>query len=228
MTYYYLIIQISESRSRSTSQPKIGLLGTALNDGEKVILKKFASKFDARIYDDFDAKVTHVIGAVTSDNPKVTVRTVKYMMGMLQNKWMLSTEWLNDCLKQKKILSEDNYELIGTKRQEAHEMGAPKKSRESGQKLFSDMSIYFDGKFKDGKNNVPSLQVLVALVEAGGARVLSSKPTNRRLTGDSGGSTLVVVDNIDKLDVTTPYQKIDVKILFDFITNFHIDSSLFK
>ena len=224
----FFVQQGSEAsvRSRSGSQPRFGLLGTGLTDQENNLLKKFAHMFKGKIHKDFNPNVTHVIGTVVDDR-LLTTRTFKYMTALLENKWILSSKWIADCCKDKKLRNEDEYELIGT-RKGCGKFGAPKISRESKKKLFQNVSIYFDGKFIGKENSgIPTLDVLIPLVEAGGATVLTSKPSSRRLTG-SNDLTLVVVEDLEKISGKPSSNTIDVKALFSFITNFDFDPSAFQ
>lgn len=81
---------------------------SGLSSVQITIVKEFATKYNANYVDQFDRNVTHVI--VTTDEQNAAKSTLKYLQGIAHRKWIVSYRWIEDCIKQQKLLDEVPYE----------------------------------------------------------------------------------------------------------------------
>lgn len=76
------------------------------------------------------AGVTHLIVAV-SEQPQRELqlqrRTMKYLHGLMAGQWILSPQWLQDCVKANSLLPEDRYEVQSSPK--ARKKQAPRRAR---------------------------------------------------------------------------------------------------
>ncbi|GAN02217.1 hypothetical protein MAM1_0018d01658 [Mucor ambiguus] len=163
-------------RTSSTSRKEVHIIYTALTPEDEKKLDKIKKEADLALkivihyqMRDF-TDVTHVITSV--DRKHLCKRTLKYLQGVLQGKWIVDPQWVIDSTKSKKWLEEDKYEVQGD-----HLTGkthAPKLARKSQQEpLFQNMKFYLCGDF-NGKHNKNDMLILC---KAGGAKILSRKPS---------------------------------------------------
>ncbi|KAK1420350.1 hypothetical protein QVD17_21876 [Tagetes erecta] len=149
---------------------KMILCCSALTSTEKEILEKFEELSGVTILKKWDSRVTHVIASV--DENGACRRTLKYLMGIIEGKWILNIEWIKACLEVKKPVDEQLYEINidihGFK-------GGPKLGRSrllnKEPKLFSGFKFYFTGDFAASYKGY-----LLDLIIAAGGTVLHRKP----------------------------------------------------
>ncbi|KAI1288111.1 Breast cancer type 1 susceptibility -like protein [Halotydeus destructor] len=208
----------SSTESKRQSGSKMVLLGTSLDDEQKDVLKKFAKTFEGKVVDEFTNKVTHIVGSVIGAT-QTTVRTLKYMKGLVSNKTLVSIQWALDSIKEKQVQEATDYELKGTKNQAKENLGAPQRSRETREKIFEDTLVYFDGKFS-GKQEakLPNKEELVALVELGGGRVIKELPSTKRQS--EMNNLLMILEDSKKTYPSLTCKQIGAKELFEYIVDF--------
>ncbi|CAI9773294.1 unnamed protein product [Fraxinus pennsylvanica] len=145
---------------------------SALTDVEKEIVSEFAKLSRVTILKSWDLSVTHVI-ASTDENGSCR-RTLKFLMGILEGKWILSVEWIKACMKSGEFVNEQHYE-IGV---DIHGIrDGPRLGRlrliNKQPKLFDGFKFFFMGDFE------PSCKgYLHDLVIAAGGKILSRKPVS--------------------------------------------------
>ena len=119
-----------------------------------------------------DLKIVHRLGFLFSHNKGITMsiltvwsdsvthvifphhknlecqRTIKYLQGVAGGKWMLSLEWIKQCLESKSLVSEIPYEMRGCNYDPMS--GGPRNSRTAHllkqPALFGNLSIFFVGR----------------------------------------------------------------------------------
>ncbi|KAJ6728926.1 BRCA1-ASSOCIATED RING DOMAIN PROTEIN 1 [Salix viminalis] len=84
--------------------------GSALSSEEKCLLVKFGSMIGVPVNKFWASNVTHVIAATDSDG--ACTRTLKYLMAILNGKWVLSIDWIKACMESMHPVDEENYEII--------------------------------------------------------------------------------------------------------------------
>jgi hypothetical protein len=70
---------------------------------------ELATKYNANYVNQFNRDVTHVI-VNTNGERNVARSTLKYLQGIAHRKWIVSYRWVEDCLKEEKLLDEVPYE----------------------------------------------------------------------------------------------------------------------
>eukprot|EP00250_Pteridium_aquilinum_P013046 c21097_g1_i1 orf=110-3070(+) len=163
------------------------LCGSALDSAGKDQLASFAKITGATISKAWSSSVTHVIAG--TDLHGAARRTMKYLMAILEGKWILKLEWLAACIETGKPVSEEPFE-IGIDIHGVVE--GPKRGRllvaQKASKLLGKLQFYFMPDF------LPSYKTdLQALVVAGGGQVLHRKPVIQE--SEAGKRNTIVVYN---------------------------------
>ncbi|MCO5610330.1 hypothetical protein L7F22_064566 [Adiantum nelumboides] len=177
------------------------LCGSALDRDGKNQLATFAKITGASVSEAWSSNVTHVIAGV--DQQGAARRTMKYLMAILEGKWILTMEWLAACLEVGNPVSEEPYEIAI----DIHgALGGPKQGRlvaaQMEPKLFGKMQFYFMPEF------LPAYKGdLQGLVVAAGGVILQRKPV--LVETDAGQKTIVVYYNESPSSV----KKIDEEVM---------------
>lgn len=102
--------------TRDISKP-IRILLTCIEDKGEIEkkLEKMISYFKGIGYSislehHFTNEITHIVVSM-DENGVVKQRTMKYMLGVAYGLWIVSTNWVQDCLKKQEIVWEDPYEI---------------------------------------------------------------------------------------------------------------------
>lgn len=163
------------------------LLGTALNREQKIALQRCAALLNAKVVQDYCPEVTHVITSSNQDGQ--CPRTIKYLMAVLQGKWILSMDWVHTCLEYGSRISEEAFEVPGTSTNPNTQ--APHRGRTNNRLqlpgLFDGCQFYFHGKFE---YPTPEKTELMDLVKTGGGLILRREPK---------------VGSLDESTLTVPY-----------------------
>ncbi|KAI3921166.1 hypothetical protein MKX01_036145 [Papaver californicum] len=167
---------------------KLTLCGSSLSVEEKHLLANFARISGVTISKNWKPNVTHVIAS--TDERGACSRTLKFLMAILDGKWVLKMDWIKACIEAMDFVDEEPYE-VGL---DIHGcLDGPRNGRlrvvEGAAKLFSGLHFYFSGDF------VPSYkESLEELVLAAGATVLTKNSLVSGISDEGGRSlkTLVV------------------------------------
>lgn len=166
--------------------------GSALSSQEKYLLVKFGSMIDVPVSKFWASNVTHVIAATDSDG--ACTRTLKYLMAILNGKWVLTIDWIKACMESMHPVDEENYEIILDSQ---GSRDGPKNGRLSAlnnaPKLFSGLSFCFVGDFVAGYKE--GLQSLV--IAAGGTLLKSEEELVEQRHDLLSPSTTLIVYNLD-------------------------------
>ncbi|XP_066940005.1 BRCA1-associated RING domain protein 1-like isoform X2 [Macrobrachium rosenbergii] len=157
------------------------LLGSGLSTSQSKNLEQFSRMLRARLVTEFSSVVSHIIVNCTSDRV-VFHKTPEYFMGIASGKWIVSQNWMDECLAQGMALNPESYEVRGSI--EGLNSDAPKRARMNAAKmrpgLFSGMHIFLWGNFKESFRNK---KVLECLVKAGNGIVLGREPNPESTAG---------------------------------------------
>ncbi|KAL8468583.1 hypothetical protein ACS0TY_031684 [Phlomoides rotata] len=143
---------------------------SALTNAEKEIVAKFENLSGVTILKNWKQMVTHVIAS--TDENGACRRTLKFLMGILEGKWILSVQWIKACIEAGDLVDEQQYAISV----DIHGIrDGPKLGRfrllNKQPKLFDGHTFYFMGDF------TPSYKgYLHDLVVAAGGKVLNRKP----------------------------------------------------
>eukprot|EP01018_Ginkgo_biloba_P040147 Gb_04292 [translate_table: standard] len=143
---------------------------SAIDDAGKAKVADFSNLTGATMSNTWSSEVTHVIAG--TDENGAAKRTSKFLMAILEGKWVVNIDWIAACTKAGFPVDEGPFEVThdvhGVYTGPKHgRVLAAKKTR----KLFKGLSFYFCGEFS------PSSKTdLEALVMASGGEVLHGKP----------------------------------------------------
>ncbi|CAH9110704.1 unnamed protein product [Cuscuta epithymum] len=159
---------------------------SAITDAEKAIVSDFKRLSGATVVKTWDTSVTHIIASI--DEKGACRRTLKYLMGVLGGKWILTIEWIKACLNAAEHVDEQPYEIeVDTHGvRDGPRLGRLRMTNKEP-KLFNGYKFYFMGDF------LPShKKYLPDLVVAAGGTVLNRKPVNETSLLSASSSTFIV------------------------------------
>ncbi|KAG2318486.1 hypothetical protein Bca52824_011699 [Brassica carinata] len=187
--------QVSEKSDISELQSKpfhglpknMVLCCSGLTDEENSVILEFAELSGVAISRKWEPRVTHVI-ASTNENGSCK-RTLKFMMGILEGKWILSIDWIKACMKNREYVSEEPYEISidvhGTRQgpYTGRQRTLNKKPR-----LFNGLNFYMMGDFEFAYKGY-----LQDMIVAAGGTILRRRP----ISGDDNEASTIVVFNVE-------------------------------
>ncbi|RWS26163.1 breast cancer type 1 susceptibility protein-like isoform X1 [Leptotrombidium deliense] len=205
----------------SSVRNSIVLASTSLTKSQTNELSKFRKKFFCEYKESYDNDVTHIICRTVDEN--YTSRTIKYLHGLVGNKWLVNFEWIEDSLREGELLDEQAYEISGTCKDKEASNGAPKKSRTSKQKLFEGFVAYFEGKFVP--QNIPPKDEMMKLFKSAGGNVADT--THRLNAAIKRGDKIIVVreDGQKHSAITESLKAVNVADFLSMITEFRINDA---
>ena len=98
------------------------------------VIEDFSRQFGVDFLTTYTNRVTHVVVRVDEDN--MTERTLKYLYGVAGHKWIVNVDWVRQCLKEKRFVGEEPYEVL-----EMEGEDGPRRSRHSRTLLFQDFEF---------------------------------------------------------------------------------------
>ncbi|KAK8522423.1 hypothetical protein V6N12_056131 [Hibiscus sabdariffa] len=167
---------VQKKWSPCESHNKLVLCCSALTVEEKEIISEFEKLAGVTVLKRWDSNVTHIIAS--TDENGACKRTLKFLMGILEGKWILNINWVKACIKAMKPADELPYEISI----DVHGIrDGPRLGRLRLQnkqpKLFNECKFYIMGDF------APSYKgYLQDVVIAAGGTILHRKP----ISGDPG------------------------------------------
>lgn len=180
----------------SGSPQKWILCCSALSAAEKGIVSEFAKIAGVPISSSWSPSVTHVIAS--TDQSGACKRTLKFLMAILNGKWVVSIDWVKTCMEHMEPVDETRYEVST----DVH--GATKGPRLGRQRLINKQPKLFDGIqfYLHGDYSTSYRGYLQDLVVAAGGTVLQRKPVSRNQQKLLDDSSLILVvysnENQDK------------------------------
>ncbi|XP_063939260.1 protein BREAST CANCER SUSCEPTIBILITY 1 homolog [Daucus carota subsp. sativus] len=180
---------------------KLVLCCSALTIAEKEIVSEFEMLSGVKVIKNWDSSVTHIIAS--TDENGACRRTLKFLMGILEGKWILNIEWVKACLKANENVDEQQYEIDV----DIHGIrGGPRQGRlrhlNKQAKIFDGYKFYFIGDFQ------PSYRgFLHDLLIAAGGRILHRKP----IAGDNEAvSSTFIIYSLELPDKCNPSNRISI------------------
>ncbi|XP_071550179.1 BRCA1-associated RING domain protein 1-like isoform X2 [Panulirus ornatus] len=153
---------------------KIVLLGSGLSTEQTKKLDSLAKVLRARVVSEFSPEVSHIITECTKDKVACQ-RTLKYMMGVVSGKWIISPSWVDECLSGELAVNPESHELCGSSLNTAR--GAPTQGRTNSNNmrpgLFNGCHMFILGNLSEP---YPNKRDIEALIKAGGGTVLAREP----------------------------------------------------
>ncbi|OAY79756.1 Protein BREAST CANCER SUSCEPTIBILITY [Ananas comosus] len=157
----------------SGSPCKWVLCCSALSNKEKEIVSQFTKMTGVPLTKTWSPAVTHVI--TSTDGSGACKRTLKFLMAILNGKWIVNINWIRICMEAMEPVDEEKFEITV----DVHGIsGGPKLGRlkaiNKEPKLFNGLRFYFSGDFVLSYRGY-----LQDLVTAAGGTVLQRKPISR-------------------------------------------------
>ncbi|KAJ9176476.1 hypothetical protein P3X46_011785 [Hevea brasiliensis] len=166
--------------------------GSALSSEEKCLLVEFGSMIGVSVTKFWKPNVTHVIAA--TDTKGACTRTLKVLMAILNGRWVLTIDWVKECMKSLRPVDEEPYEVS----LDNHGCyNGPRTGRlsvlDKAPKLFNGLKFYFSGDFVLGYK-----EDLQNLVKAAGGTILGrEEELVKQINDPEAPSKTLVVYNLD-------------------------------
>ncbi|CAH8275903.1 unnamed protein product [Arabidopsis lyrata] len=162
---------------------KLVLSCSGLTVEEKTVITEFEELTGVTISKNWEPTVTHVIASINENG--ACKRTLKFMMAILEGKWILTIDWIKACMKNTKYVSEEPYEITmdvhGVR--EGPYVGRQRALKKKP-KLFNGLKFYIMGDFELAYKGY-----LQDLIVAAGGTILRRRPVS---SDDNEASTIVV------------------------------------
>lgn len=99
------------------------------------MVEDLARQMGAEVLPAYTPNVTHVIVRVDEEN--CAERTLKFLYGVACKRWIVSIEWIRECVKEGRFVEESRFEVLDMDGQ-----SGPSRARISQSKLF-DLYVHF-------------------------------------------------------------------------------------
>ncbi|CAN6826064.1 hypothetical protein HID58_056874 [Brassica napus] len=162
---------------------KMVLCCSGLTDEANSVILEFAELSGVTVSRKWEPRVTHVI-ASTNENGACK-RTLKFMMGILEGKWILSIDWIKACMKNGEYVCEEPYEISidvhGTR--QGPYIGR-QRALNKEPKLFNGLKFYIMGDFE---------LAYKGMIVAAGGTILCRRP----ISNDDNEVSTIIVFNVE-------------------------------
>nr|CAD7456233.1 unnamed protein product [Timema tahoe] len=155
----------------------IACSGLTLQDKQKVV--HFAEFFKLSFSNSYESNITHLVVPNVSEN----LRTIKFLFGIAEKKWIVYLDWITDSITANTLLPEEKYEAAG------NDVG-PRLSRQNNRPLFQQFEFYFDS-LSSGAIDKAQIENLVRIC---GATVVSHP---NKFNFRSGKSCMIIIETQD-------------------------------
>ncbi|RID50338.1 hypothetical protein BRARA_H01075 [Brassica rapa] len=166
---------------------KMVLCCSGLTDEENSVISEFAELSGVTVSRKWERRVTHVIASINENG--ACKRTLKFMMGILEGKWILSIDWIKACMKNGEYVSEEPYEISidvhGTR--QGPYIGR-QRALNKEPKLFNGLKFYIMGDFE-----VAYKGYLQDMIVAAGGTILCRRP----VCNDDNEASTIIVFNVE-------------------------------
>ncbi|XP_038044952.1 BRCA1-associated RING domain protein 1-like [Patiria miniata] len=164
---------VSQKSVLARNQPVV-LLGTGLKDTERKQLQACAKLLGGgRVISEFGLGVTHLVASCNRDD--LCMRTMKYLNAILSGVWVVSFNWITECLKKKSRAAETKFEVKGTTTLPSS-AGAEKGRKNAEQQLPSLLDGCHFYLYSTFSPPTPSKDEIIQLIKNGGGRILNRQP----------------------------------------------------
>ncbi|KAJ0247160.1 BRCT domain-containing protein [Hirschfeldia incana] len=166
---------------------KLVLCCSGLTDEEKSVISEFAELSGVTVSSKWEPRVSHVI-ASTYENGACK-RTLKFMLGILEGKWILSIDWIKACMKNREYVREEPYEIsIDVHGTRQGPYTGRQRALNKKPKLFEGLKFYVMGDFELAYKGY-----LQDMIIAAGGTILRRRP----ICSDDNEASTIVVFNIE-------------------------------
>ncbi|KAG2244583.1 hypothetical protein Bca4012_023493 [Brassica carinata] len=183
---------------------KLVLCCSGLTDEEKSVISEFGELSGVTISRKWEPRVTHIIASINENG--ACKRTLKFMMGVLEGKWILSTDWIKACMNNREYVTEEPYEISvdvhGTR--QGPYIGR-QRALNKKPKLFNGLKFYIMGDFE-----IAYKGYLEDMIVAAGGTILRRRPISN---DDSEASTIIVFSVEPSKNKTLTQRRFDAEAL---------------
>ncbi|KAG5413552.1 hypothetical protein IGI04_001119 [Brassica rapa subsp. trilocularis] len=183
---------------------KLVLCCSGLTDEEKSVISEFAELSGVTISRKWEPRVTHIIASINDNG--ACKRTLKFMMGVLEGKWILSIDWIKACMNNREYVTEEPYEISidvhGTR--QGPYIGR-QRALDKEPKLFNGLKFYIMGDFELAYKGY-----LQDMIVAAGGTILRRRPI---ADDDSEASTIIVFNVEPSKQKTLTQRRYDAEAL---------------
>ncbi|XP_064614328.1 breast cancer type 1 susceptibility protein homolog [Liolophura sinensis] len=151
-----------------SSSRRLCFVTTGLHLSQAQRTQKLAQMFNIKIQPKFSPAATHVIVKTVSEDSLVCERTFKYFQAIAHHCWLISYQWVEDCITANEILPETGYEIQGDTVSGPKHRG-PRRSRLYNNPVFADFEFFCNG----DSPNLPPGEFQNLLTVSGGTVVTS-------------------------------------------------------
>lgn len=209
------------------------LIASNLSEKNIEMIREFATKYHVLWKSEFPFQVRQIDGSVNrlsfvsctppdlqqDNNQKYILiirqqdgwckRTVKYLYALACGAWIVSMDWIENCLKEGQILHPSPYEIKGDSKTQV--LNAPRISRVAHEKgnhgIFT--NIFFLIKIQESRNGIP-LNILIDLLQRCGC-VQDFKDVSLR------GKGMRIIEVVDRLTSHSSNDVVTVDMLLNCI-----------
>lgn len=135
-----------ENVCRLPDKRNLRFVCSGLSTVQITIVKEFAAKYNTNYVNQFDRDVTHVIVKTTGEQ-NAAKSTLKYLQGIAHRKWIVSYRWIEDCIRQQKLLDEIPYEATTQNDVVGINGAGPRNSRQRDKGLFEGFTFLCVGPY---------------------------------------------------------------------------------
>ncbi|GMI70669.1 hypothetical protein HRI_000736200 [Hibiscus trionum] len=191
-------VSVQKKWNTCESRNKLVLCCSALTVEEKEIISEFEKLAGVTVLRRWDSNVTHIIAS--TDENGACKRTLKYLIGILEGKWILNINWVKACIKAMRHVDELPYEI----NIDVHGMrDGPRLGRLRLQnkqpKPFNECKFYIMGDFETSYKGY-----LQDVVIAAGGTILHRKPISGAPSSGSPTSSTFIIYSFELPDKCGP------------------------
>jgi len=119
--------------AEAANKPKV-FICSGLPRSQIKSVEELARQHGTEVLAAYNESVTHVI--VRVDEERSAERTLKFLYGVAACKWIVSIDWVTQCLKEKRYVKEEPYEVLDMDGE-----NGPWRARQSTKLLFNDFEF---------------------------------------------------------------------------------------
>ncbi|XP_023702195.1 uncharacterized protein LOC111861670 isoform X3 [Cryptotermes secundus] len=128
--YKHILPQSSLQVSTLKPPPrKLSFVCSGLHTGLIARVKALSKLLGAEFSNKFESHTTHLV--VKASDTMMADKTLKYLLALVKKKWIVSVAWVNACLQARKLVPEDEYEMLDSSGE-----NGPHRSRTTSELLY--------------------------------------------------------------------------------------------
>lgn len=200
---------------RLSISKKYVILCSGLSPAQTRVLSNASTSIGFTFATEWSSEVTHLVVNFHKDTNKkeqLTMRSIKYLMCLLNNNWIISFDWITASITAGKLVDEEKYEIRGVKNCQV--LDCPKQSRLTKISFFENYAVKFVGEFK----NVSSFENVKRLVDIGNGVLLNNDfDLNKNL--DQTLKYIVVTESVTLFETQDSVKFVSFQQFLNAITN---------